>query len=129
MKKEIIIITIIIIGIVIANIITESYVNNFFNQVSENLLAIEEKILSNNLDAENLKNDIKNVEDDWVDRYNYIACYIEHDELEKIRNEIISASANIKTENYDKSVESIERCRFLLEHLEEKDSVKIINIF
>ena len=59
----------------------------------------------------------------------FFACFIEHDELEKVHTQLISIDANLKVEDYDKSIDEIEKCKFILKHIEEKDSLTIVNIF
>ena len=129
MKKEIIIIITIIITIIIAHAISQNYVQKFFKSISDDLDIIQEKIMSEEYEQEGLKKDINSIQKKWNEKYDIFACFVEHDELEKVQTQLISIEANIKVEDYDKSVDEIERCKFILKHIEEKDSFKIVNIF
>ena len=129
MKKEIIIIITIIITIIIAHAISQNYVLKFFKSISDDLDIIQEKIMSEEYEQEGLKKDINSIQKKWNEKYDIFACFVEHDELEKVQTQLISIEANIKVEDYDKSVDEIERCKFILKHIEEKDSFKIVNIF
>ena len=129
MKKEIIIIAVIIIVIVIAHAASQIYVNNFFKSISDDLNNIEDKIFSQKFEQEDLKMQINNIQEKWNKKYDFFACFIEHDELEKVQTQLISIEANIKVEDYDKGIDEIERCKFILKHIEEKDSFKVVNIF
>ena len=54
---------------------------------------------------------------------------IEHNELEKVDTEIVKAKADIEVQNYAKAIENLERCTFILEHIKDKNSLKIVNVF
>ena len=129
MRKEFIIIIIILILIIIGHIVTQNYTKNFFDEISKDLQKIEDKVLNGDFDGDSLKNDIKNVQDKWDEKYDVCACYIEHDELEKVQTQLVGIKANIETGEYDKCVEKIESCKFVLKHIEDKDSFELVNIF
>ena len=129
MKKQVIIIIAIIILIIIGHLITQKYTKNFFDEISMELQKIEDKILKGDSNGDSLKNDIKIVQDKWDEKYDVCACYIEHDELEKVQTQLVGMKANIETEEYDKCVEKIESCKFILKHIEDKDSFELVNIF
>ena len=129
MKKELLIIFIIVVIIVIAHSVTQVYTQKFFNTISEDLDRIEEKIFNSDFTDEELKENIENTTNKWKEKYDFIACFIEHDELEKVQTQLISIRANILVGDYDKSIDETEKCKFILKHIEEKDSLKIINIF
>lgn len=129
MKKEVFIIVGIIVLIVILHAVTQVYTNNYFDNIKEELETMENKILTKNYNKEDLQNDINNINDRWKEKYDLFAIYIEHDELEKVQTQLISIEADIKVEKYDRAVDEIEKCEFILTHIENKDSFKIINIF
>lgn len=129
MKKEIIIVVIIVILIIIGHIITQNYTKKFFENISVNLEKIEEKIDNDNIEKQNLKNELDDIQEKWNEKYDILAYYIEHDELEKVETQLISMNANIKVQDYDKTIEELEKCKFILEHIKDKDSLKLVNIF
>lgn len=129
MKKEIIICSVILLAIIIFHAITQTTSQNYFDNISDELDGIEEKLLSNQVEKVDLENDIDSILNKWRANYGYYACFIEHDELEKVQTQLISIRANIKTGDYKKSVDESEKCRFILKHIEDKDSLKIVNIF
>lgn len=129
MKKEIIIVVIIVILIIIGHIITQNYTKKFFENISVSLEKIEEKIDNDNIEKQNLKNDLDDIQEKWNEKYDILAYYIEHDELEKVETQLISMNANIKVQDYDKTIEELEKCKFILEHIKDKDSLKLVNIF
>ena len=128
MKKEIIISVIIIIFIIFFHASTQVYTQNFFNSISDDLNNIEKKFFSENINEDELESDIDSITNKWKEKYDYFACFIEHDELEKVQTQLISIKSNIKTEDYGKAIDETERCKFILKHIEEKDSLKVVNI-
>lgn len=129
MKKEIIIVIIIIICIIIGHILTQKYTRNFFDEISNDLQKIEDDFFDDSMNNSNMKNDIDEVQRKWDDKYDVLAYYLEHDELEKVQTQLIGIKANIEAGEYDKCVEKIEICKFILKHIEDKDSFKLVNIF
>ena len=129
MKKEIIIVVIIVILIIIGHIITQNYTKKFFENISVSLEKIEEKIDNDNIEKQNLKNELDDIQEKWNEKYDILAYYIEHDELEKVETQLISMNANIKVQDYDKTIVELEKCKFILEHIKDKDSLKLVNIF
>lgn len=113
MKKEIIIIIFIVITIIVAHAITQIYTQNFFDFVCEDLSNLENKLFSESPNGEELKNDINQIQDKWNKKYDYFACYVEHDELEKVKTQLISIEANIKVGDYEKAIDEAERCIFI----------------
>ena len=129
MKKEIIFLLIIIILIIIMHAVSQIYTQNFFDEISDDINSIEDKIINDDIQNSNLKDSIEKILDKWDSKYKLFACYIEHDELEKVKTQLISIRACIIVEDYKKTVDEIEVCKFVLKHIEDKDSLKILNIF
>lgn len=129
MKKELIIVIVIIVLIIIGHICTQNYTKNFFDSLLGELKNIENQILVDNINGEDLKKDIDNLQEKWESKYDVLAYYIEHDELEKVETQLIAVKANIEVEEYEKAVEEVQRCMFILEHIKDKDALKLVNIF
>ena len=72
---------------------------------------------------------IENIEEKWDKKSETLAYYIEHDELEKVNTEIAKIKADIETNNEKIAIENLERCIFVLEHIKDKNLIKIVNIF
>lgn len=129
MKKEIIIVFIIVILIFAGHIVTQNYTKAFFDDISTELEKIEEKIYKDDIENSNLDKEIENIQEKWKSKYDIFAYFIEHDELEKVETQLIAINANIRVKDYDKSIEELEKCKFILEHIKDKDSLKLVNIF
>ena len=129
MKKEIIIIISIVVLITTLHAITQKTSGDFFESISEDLTNLEEDILSGQRSKDELEKTISEIHDKWKTKYDIHACFIEHDELEKVSTQIFSISADIKVQNYDRSIDEIDKCKFILKHIQDKDALKIVNIF
>ena len=65
----------------------------------------------------------------WEDVREKLACYLEHDELEKIETELTTILSYVEKEEYADTLASIDRGGYILKHLKEKEQLSLINIF
>ena len=79
--------------------------------------------------SEYIGNEIKEIEDLWNESQEKLAYYIEHDELEKVETQIFTMSGFNEIEKYDEIVPELEKCVFILEHIQDKTKINIKNIF
>ena len=127
MKKGIIIIVVVIFGVCILNIITDTITSESVNIVINDLQELKENLeLENN---EEIKIRMKNVEDNWLRKKNKLEYFIEHDELEKVSSEIYIIKGNIEQEKYEDDIPEIENAKFILKHLEDKYKFMFKNLF
>lgn len=136
MKKEIIMILFILGFVVVGHVFTQNYEKNFLTEIEGDLNDLREKLLSSNESTEknfeineNLKNDIDEIKEKWERKYNKLAYYIEHDELEKIETQMVLMSGYIELKQYDYCVIELDKCVFLIEHVRDKDSFQLVNMF
>lgn len=126
MYKELIISIIIIIVIFVTNYITENFTQETIVTVSQNLQQIKKNIEQ---EEETILESVNETQEKWNEARNKLAYYIEHDELEKIETELIAMTGYIEQEEYAEAVASIEKTKYILEHLQEKEKLSLINIF
>ena len=127
MKKCIIIIIVVILGVSILNIITDKITSESVNSVISDLQELKENLeLENN---EEIKIKMKNVEDNWLRKKNKLEYFIEHDELEKVSSGIYIIKGNIEQEKYEDDIPEIENAKFILKHLEDKYKFIFKNLF
>jgi len=132
MYKEIIIIIAILLLVISLNYITQNYTKICVSEISSDLNnlrgKIEEKI-DNEENPEELNEFINNVHNKWDEMYKKLAYYIEHDELEKVETCLTNIRSNIETEELEHSIENLDNCIFVLEHIKDKESLSLANIF
>jgi len=127
MFKEAVICIIIVLGI----LGLEFFTHNFTQQAVEELTGIFDKIEENisKQDIEQVNNEMKNINSKWDEKQKKLAYYIEHDELEKVKTSIVTMKSYIETENFSAALAELAEGRFVLEHIQEKNSFNLQNIF
>ena len=133
MYREMTICVITVIAIIIGNILSENYTKSSV-QESTNLLAeLKDELIDNNKDDEKTNNKAKKqidkIHENWDKKYNILAFYLEHNELEKIETELTGLRASIETEDYEQAVNELDKAVYLLNHVEEKNKLSWKNIF
>ena len=121
----IIIITLIIIG----NIITQNNTNQAVEGINSQLNSLKNNLLAEEIEQNELEKQMEEIENSWKEKYEKLAYYIEHDELEKVGTEFTKLKADITTKEYATAVENLENCQFILQHIRDKSALKIVNIF
>ena len=128
MYKELIISTVVILLVICANSITQSYTKEAVELLDEKLMELEDGIKEEQMQEE-LQYKMNEVMDNWKEKYNKLAYFIEHNELEKVETELTSLRANIDEEQYEEAVTSLEKGIFILNHIKEKFRLDMKNIF
>ncbi len=133
MKKELIICIVIFTLIVIGNIITQNYtkqsVDNLSNKLEELKENIYGKIKEDNKENEDLIEEVDNITKNWETRHDKLAYYIEHNELEKVEDNLTGLNSLVKTNQYPDAIKELDKCVFILKHIEEKYAFNLENIF
>ena len=127
MRKEIIIVFIIIIIIFATDILTQNFTKKSISLINEKLDNIKTTIINN--ETNDLNSEIKNLDENWTDINNKMSFYIEHDELEKVNTSLVKIKSYIEFEEYSEAVPELEECKYILDHIKEKQRLKIINLF
>lgn len=128
MKKELIICIIIIGLIIIMNIIAQKFTIKSIEMMNIYLSNLEKEILENENEKE-ISNKITKIDEEWHKMQDKLSFYIEHDELEKVETRIANIKGMEKVEKYDDILPQIEECSFLLEHIRDKNTLILRNIF
>jgi len=123
MKKIIIVCVIIIITVVSSDIILKNIIFKNFDSLIYRIEKIE-------IDKGNEYNFgiISNIEDLIRDKSLLMAFYIDHEEIEKIKTQIIIIKAGIEKKDEQFVHEEVQRTIFIINHLKEKIDFKLENI-
>ena len=127
MYKEIIICIIIILLIFTGNYITQKYTKESVTNLNTKLIELEEKIETEEKEIAN--NQMKDLKNDWDNRYKKLSYFIEHDELEKVEDNLTSINGYIESDNLEEVKSKIQETEFILKHIEKKYAVIIENVF
>jgi len=125
MRRIIVVCVIIIALIVVLDLYLQRYIDNTFDMMSSMLNDISYN-LDNNEDS---MKKIENLDETWKNNYTRMACFLEHDELEKINTQITVIKAGIEVEDSEFVHEEVERAIYIVQHIKQKESLKLDNIF
>lgn len=129
MKKELIITIFIIAIVIIGNIVTQNYTTKCVETINQNLVDLKQEIMKENRTSKAIEKQIKEMEEQWENMQEKLAFYIEHDELEKVETQLFMIKGNAEVQKYDESLPELEKCIFILEHIEDKTALDIKNLF
>ena len=129
MRKEWIICFIVIFSVAITDIITQNYTKESVEVIDSKLETLKEELEKEEIQKEKLEEQMQDVMEVWKEKYEKLAYYIEHDELEKVETELTSLKAHIDIEEYEDGVPELEKSIFILNHIKEKFKFDIKNIF
>ncbi len=134
MFKEFFICAAIILVIIIGNSVTQSYSVNSIEEMNNNLREFKEMIINKSVDEinqnlEEVEAKEKELEENWDEMFSVLAYYIEHDELEKFAKNLENLKTYVTVKEYDNAIKEINEGIFILEHIEDKYSFNLQNIF
>ena len=127
MYKELIISVFIISSIFILDYISQRYTDKAINESIQDLVVLKENINKDN--TKNLIEDINKKYNKWLEFHRILAFFIEHNELEKVETNYVTGKSYIESENYKDALSEIEKTIFIMQHINDKYSVNLENIF
>ncbi len=129
MKRELIIVSIIIVCIIIASIIAQNNTKKEIADIDNKLENFKTEIMENKKGYIELNEEIDKIYDNWVEKDKILSLYLEHNELEKINLSLKTIKGFVEVDITNESVQEIEKCIATLDHIEEKQAFNIKNIF
>ena len=125
--REYFIIIIILIIVFCLEVLTSKTLKEAVSWMKDGVISMESQI------NENKENEAQQafyeLEEKWKQKSEQLALFVEHNELEKVSNDIVMIRSNFETNETDKVLENIAELKFMLEHIEEKNQLKLKNIF
>lgn len=155
MYKELVISIIIVVSIFVLDYITQKYTDNVINEAIQDLNTIKlalkerkeeeeglneeenetEEINEGEEEFEGLDEDEKILKlasdnyEKWLKYHRRLAFYIEHNELEKVETNYVTGKSFIENVKYEDAMSEVEKTIFVLQHINDKYSVNLENIF
>ena len=127
MIRELVICIIIVLAIFVLEFITQNYTEKIVKEVTGMFDKIEENILKQNMGQ--MYENVMIIGDKWEEKQKKLAYYIEHDELEKVHTAIVIMKSYIETKDFPSAMAALDEGKFVLEHIKEKNSFNLQNIF
>lgn len=124
-EKQIAIFCVIILVIIFLDVIFE----NHFNKQKKEFENIASKIQSYILDKKDARKETEKLYNKWLEFEKKAAYYVEHNELEKVSLKVGLIKKTVEIDETELTVEYLEEIKFLLQHLYDKDKVRLKNIF
>ena len=129
MVKEFFICTMILILIVIGNGITQGYSRSSIENINEKLDNLMEEMNKEEINEEEVVKKEEEIDKQWQEMFSKLAYYIEHEELEKVSRNLENTKTYIKLKEYDNATKEINEVIYILNHIEDKYSFNLQNIF
>ena len=127
MLKEAIICIVIVLGILGLEFYTQNFTSKTVSEITERFNSLKENISKR--DMEQMNNNIDDIWAKWEEEQKKLAFYIEHDELEKVHTSIVKMKSYVENENFSEAMAELEEGKFVIEHIQEKNSFNLQNIF
>ena len=109
MYREIVISVALLVFIFTANFFARNFTEKSIDEVTEKLEALQTEMIT---DGQKAKQEYEELEKIWLEKYEILAYYIEHDELEKVSSELYQLKGSIQTDQIDEGIPTIENCIF-----------------
>ena len=129
MNREVFVCLAIIILILVGNFFSQNYTSKSVAELTEKIDELKQEVSKNEQDETVIKNKTEELYNTWRDRFNILAYYIEHTELEKVEAELVVLRGKVANLNYNETSENLEKSAFLLKHIEDKYAFNLQNIF
>ena len=128
MYKEIIVCIIVIALIFSIDLISNNYTKKVFEEMNEILGNLRNEMIKEEDNAK-INEEIKKIEKKWNESFKTLSFYIEHNELEKVAKQITLIKGNADAKEYSQAIPQLDECVFLLNHIKDKESLLIRNLF
>ncbi len=129
MYKELIISIIILVSIFSIDYASQRYTDMAVRKMTKDLSDLQEDIKKEEVDNEKVKKNINELYERWLKNHDTLAFFIEHNELEKVETDFVAGKSYIESKQYVDAICELEKTVFVLEHINEKYSFNLENIF
>lgn len=129
-KKEFIVCIVIVVAIIVGDIFLQRYTKESLNLINEKLSYIKEDLKQEDgIKQEDISKKTDEINKEWDKRFNILTCFLEHNELEKVKTQLVSITAGLEIDDKEYVYEELNKTIYILEHIRDKESFKIDNIF
>lgn len=107
--------------------VTQNYTKKCVETLTNELENLKQNLIQKETEQAKIKTE--EINQKWEQMHNKLAYYIEHDELEKVETYFTACKSFTQTENYDLAISELEKTTFVLDHITDKYSFNLVNIF
>ena len=127
MLKEIIISILVIVLIFTLDFFLQNYTKDSVEVMTGKLEILRENLLKK--DEEAILNNMQDINNNWEDIQYKLSFFIEHNEIEKVKTNLVALEGDIQVKQYDVSISELHKSIFVLEHISDKYAFNLVNIF
>ena len=133
MLKETIISIVVIVAIVLGNYATQNSTKEKIDELTLKLGDLRKQLIQAEVNNEKIQKETQTLYQEWEHNHDeldkILSLYIEHNELEKIETELTGMKSRIEIQEYQDSIDELDKSVFLLKHIEDKYAFNLQNIF
>ena len=129
MYKELLICISIIVVIISFDYMLQKYTDDAVEELTSQIDEIKTKVMNDDFDSTQIENKTDELYLKWEEYNNKFSYYIEHTELEKVETAFIVYKSYLKSKQYYDAIAESEKTKYILNHIKEKYSFSLANIF
>lgn len=130
MYKELIYCILIIVLIFSLDFVTQGYTESSINKTKDEIDELKNEMSkSTDIDDNKVQEKFNSISEQWNEYHNKLAYYIEHNELEKVETNLAASKSLIKLHEYKLAIVELDKTIFILDHINDKYSFNLENIF
>lgn len=107
--------------------LTDKNLSDSTSWMRDGMVSVENKMKGNQ--ESEAQNEFHDLAEKWNKEVEKLSLFVEHNELEKVSSDIVLIKSNFDTNDTDELFQNIADLKFMLEHIEEKNQLKLKNIF
>ena len=127
MYKEIIISVVIIVLVFFGDIFTINYTKKTVSELCNDIYKLKQALEENN--NETITSSLQELEEHIKTVHQSLAYYIEHDEIEKVETNFTECKSHVENHQYNFAISKLDITVYVLEHITDKYSFNLENIF
>ena len=128
--KEFLIIIVSLVLVFTGASVSQAYLDESSKHLIGELEVLREEIKKAQSNEENNSEELANqISEKWEETEDKWSLIIMHEELDLIELSLIAMKIGIEEEEYERSMEELEKSKFLLQHITEKEKFKLKNVF
>lgn len=130
MYKELIYCILIIILIFSLDFVTQSYTESSISKTKDEIIEFRNEISKGtNIDDNKAQENVNGIFEKWDKYHKNLAYFIEHNELEKVETSLVASKSLIQLHEYELAIVELDKSVFILNHINDKYSFNLENIF
>lgn len=106
------------------------YTENSISKTKDEIAKLRNEISkSSNIDDDKANKKINDILDKWDEYHKNLAYFIEHNELEKVETSFTASRSLVQLHEYKLAMIELDKIVFILNHINDKYSFSLENIF